>query len=135
MNEEFIDNIIINLNIIGIIKVNEKLCIRKGHLQIDISSNFQSIRRWFFRDSRDIIIIYLNKLMTDITSLFKKINDYPREEGLWVISRILVELDNTEGGFNNLKKTYSTDPYMVFTFENMSLKFRQIAQLYRTSII
>jgi hypothetical protein len=74
MNEEFIDNLITNLKIISMIQINEKLCIRKGHLQIDTSSNFQFVKRWFFRDSRDMVLIYLRDLIRNITILFSKIN-------------------------------------------------------------
>ena len=126
MNEEFVDNIITNLNIIGILKINEKLCIRKGHLQIDASSNFQSIRRWCFRDSREINIIYINKLLNDITLLFGKVKEYPKDECLWIISRILTELDKIEEGIGNIKKTYFNDPYMIAVYDNVFLKFKQL---------
>ena len=72
MNEESIDNIITNLKIISLAKVDEKLSIRKGHLQIDNSSNFQFIKRWFFRDSRSFILLYLKDLIRNISSLFDK---------------------------------------------------------------
>ena len=41
LNDEYIDNIITNLKIIGLVKIDEKLSIRKGHLSLDNSSNFQ----------------------------------------------------------------------------------------------
>ena len=64
--EDLVDKIIINLKIIGIIKVNEKLCIRKGNLQIDQESAIRSLKRWFFRDTRDDFLIFIRDLIRKI---------------------------------------------------------------------
>lgn len=126
MNEESIDNIITNLKIISLAKVDEKLSIRKGHLQIDNSSNFQFIKRWFFRDSRSFILLYLKDLIRNISSLFDKIESY--KDSLWVITRVLSEMDNAKSGLINLKTTYSTDPIMVVKFENINTKFLELTE-------
>jgi hypothetical protein len=63
MNEDFIDSIITNLKIISIIQINEKLGIRKGHLVIDRDSNIQPIKRWFNRDSRDLVLNFIKDLI------------------------------------------------------------------------
>jgi hypothetical protein len=128
MNEEFIDTIITNLKIISMVQVNEKLCIRKGHLQIDNSSNFQFFKRWLFRDSRDIVLVYLRDLIRNITILFNKVNEYSKSESLWILSRILAELDSAILGMGNLKTTYTEDPYMVVTFDNLINKFKELTQ-------
>jgi hypothetical protein len=127
MNEDIIDRILTSLSIIGKIKLNEKLCIRKGHLQIDYSSNFQSLKRWFFRDSRDIILLYLRDLVRDISSL--------ELSNRWVITRLLTELESSMIGLENLKSTYSEDLYIVSTLENIRLKFKELSQLFRKKII
>jgi len=135
MNEEFIDNLITNLKIISMIQINEKLCIRKGHLQIDTSSNFQFVKRWFFRDSRDMVLIYLRDLIRNITILFSKINEYSKDESLWILSRTLSELESSILGLGNLKTTYADDPYMMVTFDNLINKFKELTQKGRTLII
>ena len=126
MNEESIDNIITNLKIISLAKVDEKLSIRKGHLQIDNSSNFQFIKRWLFRDSRGFILLYLKDLIRNISSLFDKIQSY--KDSLWIITRVLSEMDNAKSGLINLKTTYSTDPVMVVKFENINTKFLELTE-------
>ena len=88
MNEEFIDNIITNLTILSIIEINDKLGVRKGHLSID-NGSLQFIRRWFYRDSRDVIKIFIRDLVKNITIVFSKINSY--EDSGWVLARILTE--------------------------------------------
>jgi len=104
LNEESIDNIITNLKIIALVKVDEKLSIRKGHLQIDNSSNLQFIKRWFYRDSRDIILLFIKDLVRNITTLIEKLDNY--RESSWILSRILLEMENAKAGLINLKTTY-----------------------------
>ena len=126
MNEESIDNIITNLKIISLVKVDEKLSIRKGHLQIDTSSNIQFLKRWFFRDSRDFILLFIKDLIRNISSLFDKITSY--KDNLWILTRILTEMDNAKSGLLNLKTTYLTDPIMVVKFENVNTKFLELIE-------
>ena len=104
MNEESVDNIITNLKIISLVKVDEKLSIRKGHLQIDNSSNLQFLKRWFYRDSRDIILLFVKDLIRNISMLFEKLECY--YDKLWILKRILTEMENAKSGLINLKITF-----------------------------
>ena len=61
--------------------------------------------------------------------LFTKIKEYSSDDSTWIISRILMEIDKSEPGFNNLKKTYINDPHMIAVYENVSLKFKQLIHL------
>ena len=124
MNEEFIDNIITNLKILSIIEINDKLGVRKGHLSID-NGRLQFIRRWFYRDSRDVIKIFIRDLVKNITIVFSKINSY--EDSGWVLARILTELENIEKGLINLKTTYSDDQVMIVSIENFIIKFKELS--------
>lgn len=124
MNEESVDNIITNLKIISLVKVDEKLSIRKGHLQIDNSSNLQFLKRWFYRDSRDIILLFVKDLIRNISMLFEKLECY--YDKLWILKRILTEMENAKSGLINLKITYLTDAVMVVKFENLSVKFCEL---------
>ena len=136
MNEETIDIIITNLKVISQLKLNEKLCIRKGHLFIDTSSNYQFLKRWFNRDSRDIVLIYVRGLVRNITALFEKMRDhYTESDCKWILTQILTELENSDQGLVNLKKTYVLDPYMVATLENVIFKFKELTSIGRTMII
>ena len=135
MNEETIDIIITNLKVISQLKLNEKLCIRKGHLYIDSSSNYQFLKRWFNRDSRDIILIYIRELIRNIAIVFEKMNQYTESDSKWILTRILTELENSDQGLVNLKKTYVLDPYMVATLENVMFKFKELTSTGRTMLI
>ena len=135
MNEETIDIIITNLKVISQLKLNEKLCIRKGHLFIDTSSNYQFLKRWFNRDSRDIILIYVRDLIRNIAAVFEKMKDYSESDAKWILTRILTELENSDQGLINLKKTYVLDPFMVATLENVMFKFKELTSIGRTMLI
>jgi len=129
MNDFLFDSIINSLKVISQLKLNEKLCIRKGHLQIDSSSNIQFLKRWFYRDSREIVIVYLQKLMDDLLKLRDSLTDK------WYISVLLIELENAQCGFLNLRKTYFADPYMIAIIDTYLLKYTEICQKTRTYLI
>ena len=110
--EDLVDKLVINLKIIGILQIGEKLCIRKGNLQIDQESNLRSLKRWFYRDSRDNFLIY-------IKDLFRKIILIENQKDLL---RIYSEFEKVQLGLENLKITYSYDPVTIATIDNLSIK-------------
>ena len=128
LNEEFIDSIITNLKIIGIVQINEKLYISKGHLQIDRDYSLQGIKRWFYKDSRELILNFIKELIKNINILFSKIKTLEKDEQVWITNRILVEMDSIENGLNNLKTTYSYDPVTIVTLDNILIKIREYSQ-------
>lgn len=123
MNEDFIDNIITNLKILTLVNVNEKLCIRKGHLAID-STILQFFVRWFNRDSRDIVLVFIKDLIKNISTLLHKISNYTESE--WILTRLQSEMCSAEQGLNNLKTTYSFDQVTVVAYENFIVKFKEL---------
>jgi hypothetical protein len=128
VNEDFVDSIIINLKIIGILQINEKLSIRHGHLHIDREIGLQFLKRWFFRDSRDIILNFLKELIRNILLVFNKIKLLNHEDQVWILSRILSEMESIENGLNNMKTTYSFDPVTNAIIDNIVIKFKDSFQ-------
>lgn len=151
MNEEFIDNIITNLKIIGMIQINDKLSVRKGHLQLDKESGVQFVKRWFFRDSRSMTINYIKEIVRNMNILFSRIKlnnsnnnnlinihntnnntnimSYTNEDIIWIMSRILGEMEKVEVGLNNLKTTYSFDPVTIVMLENIINKLKELSNI------
>ena len=125
LNEEFIDSIITNLKIISIIQINEKLCIHRGHLQIDRDNGLQGVKRWFNRDSRELVLNFIKELLRNINYLFTKVKSLDISEQVWITGRVLVEMDSVENGLNNLKTTYSFDPVTIANIENIIIKIRE----------
>ena len=118
--EELVDKIIINLKIISILQIGDKLCIRRGNLQIDQESNIRSIKRWLLRDTRDNFLLF-------IRDIFRKINLIENKKDL---SRITCEFEKVEIGLENLKVTYSYDPVTIATIDNLVNKLREINKLW-----
>ena len=114
--EDLVDKIIINLKIIGILKVNEKLCIRKGNLQIDQESNLRSIKRWFYRDTRDDFLIFIRDIIRKISLVTDKKD----------LERIVSEFEKVQLGLDNLKTTYSFDPVTIATIDNLTIKMKNV---------
>ena len=129
MNEDFIDHTITNLKIIGMIQINDKLSIRKGHLQLDKESNIQFLKRWINRDSRDYSIIYIKDVVRNLNILVNKIkltNYFTKDEITWILNRILNEMEKVNIGLNNLKTTYIDDPAITVTIDNINTKLIEI---------
>jgi hypothetical protein len=124
-NEDYIDNIITNLKIIGLIHVNEKLSIHKGHLYID-KICLQSLKRWYYKDSREIIIIYLRDLIKIIQHLLNKMENKPNY--LWILAKIFTEMEHAKSGIINLKTTYSNDQVTVVKLDTILTKFNEITE-------
>jgi hypothetical protein len=119
------DNVITNLKIISIVQVNEKLCIRKGHLQIDNIIKLQFLSRWFYRDSRDVILNFINDLIKNIFYFLHNTDKYT--DYLWNLTHLLTELEHVENGLENLKTTYIYDPYMIVNIDHINTKFKELA--------
>jgi len=127
INEESLHFIITNLKIIGMLKIDEKLCIRKGHLQIDRFSHLQSFKRWLYRDSRDFILLFIKELIKNVTTLhFEKYTDY-----ITIVTKLISELEQAKIGLTNLKKTYSYDPIMVAMLDNTHNTFSEIIDKFK----
>lgn len=106
------DNVITNLKIIKMINVNEKLSIRKGHLQIDYHP-FQFIKRWFYNDSRDLVVLFIKDLINNVSH--HKDNEM-----------VIHEINGIYKGLQNLKITYSADPIICVNIDNFIKKFEFI---------
>jgi hypothetical protein len=124
-NEDYIDNIITNLKILSLISVNEKLSIHKGHLYID-KICLQSLKRWYYRDSREILIIYLRDLIKIIQNLLDKMTHKPNY--LWIQAKIFTEMEHAKVGIVNLKTTYSNDQVTVVKLDTILTKFTEITE-------
>ena len=111
------------------------MAIKKGHLVIDRDSNIQPIKRWFNRDSRDMVLNFIKDLLKNIFNAFNKIKAMEQSDYLWNLGRILIEMDSIEAGFNNLKTTYSDDPVTNANIDNLIIKSREIMQRARKNLV
>jgi hypothetical protein len=115
-SDEFIDNTIANLKIIGMVPQNGKLCVRKGQLCVETTDQMQPVRRWVRGDSRDLTLMHVRNTIsnaTRITYLLSADSDAGTNPKKWTISRIASDMSQCEVGLQNLRTTYAADSIMV----------------------
>ena len=135
VNEDFIDLVVTNLKILGMLQINDKLIVRRGHLHIDKESGILFIKRWFMGDSRDQALNYISSVIKNINLLFNKLkillpsghNVYTSDDIKWILMRVLTEMEKAEGGLINLKTTYTEDTFTTVIIENILTKMRELA--------
>ena len=118
MNNEFIDNVIASLKIIGMLQKNQKLCVRKGQLTIERDDRMQFMRRWINNDSRDTIIMHIRNTANNAFKIAQhmiEMRNTSSESGIseWTLNLIMNELENARNGLVNLKTTYVNDAIMI----------------------
>jgi hypothetical protein len=129
INDSFIDDIITNLKIIGMIEKNNKLSIKNGHLKLDKIDNFQFLRRWFNRDSRDQTILFLKNIIKNVSELINRLDNFTESDKNWIIKRIVNELEKVEIGIKNLKVTYVDDSFILVNLDNILCKLKEIVRM------
>ena len=129
INYNFIDDIITNLKIIGLIEPNNKLSIKNGHLKLDKLDNLQFIRRWLNRDSREHTIIFLKNIIKNVSELINRLDNFTDTDRKWIIRRIVCELENVEIGIKNLKTTYIDDSFIIVNLDNILCKLKEIVKM------
>jgi hypothetical protein len=117
--DELVDKTMANLKLIGMIKKGEKVCLRKGQLNIEYVDRLQSLRRWYNKDSRDVSLIHIRNTINDAIKIAKGLitNNVQSDLKVWTVSALNQELKNCETGMQNLKTTYIDDPSFLANIE------------------
>ena len=103
MRDEFIDEILTSLKIIGSIKEGQKVCVRNGLLTLEqTSTGIQaSVKRWLFGDTRATTLHYIRNVVHNALSV-AKMNDENAAE-------IVNSMENVIIGLGRLEVTYTSD--------------------------
>ena len=102
-----------DLEVLSMIREEDKLCIREGHIAIEKRSHplKTAVRRWTNNDSRRITIMHINTLITQSLQICcENRND---SEKIWTIHQFCKHFTNSLEGLSNLKKTYTDDSAIV----------------------
>ena len=132
-NQELLDastleNILLNLKMLALIKADDKLYLEDGLLKIDTSTIMQGISRWMNDYSR-------LKTMEDIDLLINETNSYVDtnferekrcEEDNRDCQKILVEVSKSVTGIQNLKITYRDDTFIQSRLDVINEKILEI---------
>ena len=120
IEQKFIDENILNLKIISKIRENDKLLTNNNLLAIDSPHLFQSLNRWYNKESRSITIEKLNDILDGTFAITKILLDQEKknnnkdkesleENNSQIFQTFILEMKNSLVGLENLKKTYSED--------------------------
>lgn len=132
-NQELLDastleNILLNLKMLALIKADDKLYLEDGLLKIDTPTIMQGISRWMNDYSR-------LKTMEDIDLLINETNSYVDtnferekrcEEDNRDCQKILVEVSKSVTGIQNLKITYRDDTFIQSKLDVINEKILEI---------
>ena len=120
IEQKFIDENILNLKIISKIRENDKLLTNNNLLAIDSPHLFQSLNRWYNKESRSITIEKLNDILDGTFAITKILLDQEKknnnkdkesleENNSQIFQTFILEMKNSLVGLENLKKTYNED--------------------------
>ena len=110
--EDQIDGTITALKVISMVQKNGRSSVRKGQLTLEADDHLTTLRRWFFKDSRDHTLMHIKNTINNAIKLSKGIieNKVDTELKDWTVNRLATEMQNCQSGLMNLKTTYNDDP-------------------------
>lgn len=119
--DEVVDRTMANLKLISMINKGEKLCVRKGQLNIEQVDRLQPFRRWFNKDSRDVSLIHIRNTINDAIKITKSLiaNNLQTDLSTWTVNTLNEELKKCEIGLQNMKTTYAEDPSYIANLDVM----------------
>ena len=114
MRDEFIDEILTSLKIIGSIKEGQKVCVRNGLLTLEqTSTGIQaSVKRWLFGDNRATTLHYIRNVVHNALSV-AKMNDENTIE-------IVTSMESVIIGLGRLEVTYTSDVALCSAIQVLS---------------
>jgi hypothetical protein len=128
-------NSLTNLKILSKIQVGDKLTYQDGLFYIDKWNYLQPLYRWYYNESRNVSLKFLNEFMQSVFNLIEIVysnelgtsqNNYYiqvykpssfSEENSTLLINIINELQNSIGGLNNIKQTYKHDINFVSSID------------------
>lgn len=126
-----VDQVIINLKIISLLRKNDKLCINNESLEIDQSYFFQALRRWYNDNNRSKTVFYIEEIINRTFDIIDNIYDnesYKNKELKHTIDINIEELTN------KMETLSLEDKINPFQEENSRLLQRLSTELINASV-
>ena len=154
-----IEDVLLNLKIIGCIKTSDRLT--KNHeniLEIESKDYLQGVRRWWFGRSRNETIASIRKIIQTVFAITdstldnenssmksqttfytnKSKNNYFNEENSSLLQRFIIEMNSACRGLDNLKLTYNDDTRIVSEIsilkEQLELRIKKIHNILKIDV-
>ena len=109
----YITDLLTDLEVLSMIKEDDKICIRDGHIAIEQKGNKVqiAIRRYINHDSRRSMIMEVNRIITQSLQVCnEQRSDVDKQ---WAMEQFYKHFQNIIEGIQNLKKTYFSDSFIV----------------------
>jgi len=112
-SEEIVDHLLTSLKVISMIKEGQKVCVRNGHLTLEIQSTgiVTSVRRWIHNDSRQTTVHYIKSVIQNSISVSKV------HKNQTSVDKIIVGMEEALVGINSLIVTYTDDATITATLQ------------------
>ena len=101
-SEDIIDQLLTSLKVISMIKEGQKVCVRNGHLSLEVQSTgvITSLRRWINRYNRQTTVCYIKSVVHNALSVTKTHNNETS------VDKVLKGLEEAVTGIKSLTVTY-----------------------------
>jgi hypothetical protein len=112
-SEEIVDHLLTSLKVISMIKEGQKVCVRNGHLTLEIQSTgvVTSVRRWIHNDSRQTTVHYIKSVIHNSISVSKV------HKNQTSVDKIIAGMKEALVGINSLIVTYTDDATITATLQ------------------
>ena len=106
MRDEFVDEILTSLKIVGSIKEGQKVCVRNGLLTLEYRSTgvWPAIKRAIYGDNREMTVRYIKNVVMNAISVIKVVKN-PED--------VIKLLGESVTGLRRLEVTYTADVAIV----------------------
>jgi len=112
-SEDIVDHLLTSLKVISMIKEGQKVCVRNGHLTLEVQSTgvVTSVRRWINRDSRQTTVHYIKSVIQNSISVCKT------SKNQLSTGKLVLGMDEALIGINSLVVTYADDATISATLQ------------------
>ena len=107
------DHLLTSLKVISMIKEGQKVCVRNGHLTLEIQSTglVASMRRWLNKDSRTATINYIKSVINNSIVMSKTHRNQDS------VDKLVTGMNEALAGINSLIVTYAEDATVAATLQ------------------
>ena len=116
-DQHYIDNVLANLKVISLVKEGARLRLIAGQLSVDYPSPLQPVRRWYYGDTRTIMLNHVRGIVHNAINIIKIESIVEEDDTSWVTTKILESLSKAGKGMENLMTTYAQDAVIVCALE------------------
>jgi len=124
-SEDIVDHLLTSLKVISMIKEGQKVCVRNGHLSLEVQSTgvLTSLRRWIHKDNRQTTVSYIKSVVQNAISTTKSHNNEKS------VVKLFRGLEEAITGINSLTVTYADDATVAATLQVLNDRIKTELQL------